>query len=536
MKASDLSLRDKVLQTVVLRLNNGRESTVCNAGAAFFFGEIITEADEIGLEQAKATLKKYTDQCTIPMLVCSDFENGCGDMLKGLTPLPYLMGLGATNSEEIAYNYGKATALEARSVGANWTYSPVADLNLNRRNPLVNTRSLTDDPDLAVRLLTQVVRGMQEHGLAACAKHFPGDGVDYRDQHCVTTNNTLSFEDWKKYSGKVFQALIDAGVYSIMPGHITLPAYQKERHSNGMCLPATLSKELITDLLKGEMGFEGVVVTDAMDMGGYNGWYKDIETAEIESFRAGCDMMLWPSENYVDNMVKAVESGYISMERLDDAVNRVLKMKEKLGLFENGNASVPMTQEDKKFVADVQKQTAENAVTLVRDKAGFFPLDPKKHKRVAVCAITHHEPSRGHIQVLVDALNEKGFEAKLYPFPSFADIDNSDVVIYALFSRPFRPRGFLDFWSGEVAKVHWSMMYGAEKAIVVSFGSPYFGEQYYERANTYVNAYSMTACSVEAFARAAMGEIPFTHFSPVHLATYEEEIAPRTDISLPFRS
>ena len=536
MRASDLSLRDKVLQTVVLRLNSGRESTIKNAGAAFFFGEIITEADEGGLEQAKATLKKYTDECTIPMLVTSDFENGCGSMLKGLTALPYMMSLGATNSEENAYNYGKTTALEARSVGANWSLSPVCDLNLNRRNPLVNVRGLTDDPDLAVRLLKQVVRGMQENGLAACAKHFPGDGVDYRDQHCVTTNNTLSWEDWKRLSGRVFQELIDDGVYSVMPGHITLPAYQKERHANGMCLPATLSKELITDLLKGEMGFEGVVVTDAMDMGGFNGWYKDLETTEIESFKAGCDMMLWPSDKYVDNMVQAVENGYVSMERLDDAVNRVLTIKEKLGLFESGNTDVPMTEEDKALVINTQIETANNSITLVRDKGNFFPLNPEKAKRIAVCAITHYEPARANGQVLVDELNKRGFDAKLYNFPSFADIDNSDLVIYALFSRPFRPRGFIDFWGDEVTKVHWSMMYGAEKAIFVSFGSPYFSEQYLERALTYVNAYTMLSCSVEAFARAATGEIPFTDFSPVHLATYEEEIAPRADVNLPFRS
>ena len=535
MNLSDLSLQEKVLQTVVLRLNNGRESTVKNAGAAFFFGEIITEADDVGLEQAKTTLKRYTDGCTVPMLVVSDFENGCGDMLKGLTPLPYLMGLGATGSEEIAYNYGKATALEARSVGANWTFSPVCDLNINRRNPLVNTRSISDDPELAIRLLTQVVRGMQENGLAACAKHFPGDGIDWRDQHAVTTNNTLSWEDWKQKSGKVFQALIDAGVYSIMPGHITLPAYQKERHSNGMYLPATLSRELITDLLKGEMGFAGVVVTDALDMGGFNGWYKDLETSEIESFKAGCDMMLWPSENYVDNLIRAVESGYISMERLDDAVSRILKMKEKLGLFQGNSHPRPMTKEDKAFVKQTQSQTANNSITLVRDNAKHFPINPETVKKIAVCAITHHEPSREYGRVLADELCKRGFDATLYPFPSFANIDDSDLIIYAMFSRPFRPRGFLDFMGAEMGKIHWSMMYGQEKSVYVSFGSPYLGEQYFERVDTYVNAYSMTACSVEAFVRAAAGEIPFTRFSPVHLTTYEEEIAPRQNVTLPIR-
>lgn len=535
MKIADMSLREKVLQTVVMRLNNGRESELKNAGAAFFFGEIITEADETGLEQARETLKKYTDGCTVPMLAVSDFENGCGDMLKGLTPLPYLMALGAANSEEIAYDYGKATALEARSIGANWTFSPVCDLNMNRRNPLVNIRSISDDPDLAIRLLKQVIRGMQDNGLAACAKHFPGDGIDWRDQHSMTTNNTLSWEDWKKYSGRVFRELIGAGVYSIMPGHITLPAYQKERHANGMCLPATLSHELITDLLKGEMGFEGVVVTDALDMGGFNGWYKDLETAEIEAFKAGNDMLLWPSDNYVDNLIAAVERGEVSTERLDDAVSRILNMKEKLGLFGKDSGPRPMTAVEQAFVRQTQEKTADHSITLVRDKGNFFPLSPEKGTRIAVCAITHHEPSRAHGQVLVDELCKRGFDAKLYSFPSFTDIDNSDVVIYALFSRSFRPRGFLDFHSAEVGKIHWSMMYGVEKAIFVSFGSPYFGEQYLERALTYVNAYSMTACSVEAFARAAVGEIPFTDFSPVHLTTYEEEIALRRDITLPFR-
>ena len=290
MKVTDLSLREKILQTVVIKVD--KDNFVPEqVGAAFFFGEIITEADEMGLDLARKTLAQYIDNAKIPILVTSDFENGCGSMLKGLTPMPYLMGLGATNSEEIAYNYGKATALEARSMGANWSFSPVADLNINKRNPLVNVRGIGDDPEHAIRLLKQVVRGMQENGLAACAKHFPGDGLDYRDQHIVTTYNDLTLEDWKKLSGRVFQELIDDGVYSIMAGHITLPDYQKEIFSNGMKLPATLSYELITNLLKKEMGFDGVVVTDALRMGGFMGWYKTQRQAEIESFKAGYDAL-----------------------------------------------------------------------------------------------------------------------------------------------------------------------------------------------------------------------------------------------------
>ena len=521
MKVTDLSLREKILQTVVIKVDKDNFVTD-QVGAAFFFGEIITEADEMGLECARNTLARYVDNAKIPILITSDFENGCGSMLKGLTPLPYLMGLGAANSEKLAYNYGKATALEARSVGANWSFSPICDLNINPRNPLVNVRGIGDDPDHAIRLLKQVIRGMQENGLAACAKHYPGDGLDYRDQHIVTTNNDLPFEDWKKQSGRVFQAMIDEGVYSIMAGHITLPDYQKEVFSNGMKLPATLSHELITNLLKKEMGFRGVVVTDALRMGGFLGWYESKRRSEIESFKAGCDMMLWPTKHYVDDMVQAVENGYIPMERLDDAVTRILEMKEKMGLFQSDNHAVELKEEQRLFVQSVQQDVAENSVTLIRDEGGFFPLSPEKHKKIAVIPVTHHEPAFEEAELLCEELRARGFEVDCYKELLTDDgdeamVEEHDLILYALFSRPFRPMGFIDFLHPEAKKVANCCKYGKEKTLVVSFGSPYFGNQYFERALTYVNAYSMLSPSVKAFVRAAMGEIKFSDFSPVEL-------------------
>lgn len=521
MKITDMSLREKVLQTVVIKVDKDKFVSD-QIGAAFFFGEIITEADEMGLDQARKTLAQYIDNAKIPILITSDFENGCGSMLKGLTPFPYMMGLGATNSEEIAYNYGKATALEARSVGANWTFSPVSDLNINKRNPLVNVRGIGDNPDHAIRLLKQVVRGMQENGLAACAKHFPGDGLDYRDQHIMTTNNDLKFEDWKKLSGRVFQELIDDGVYSIMAGHITLPDYQKEVFKNGMKLPATLSHELITNLLKKEMGFKGVVVTDALRMGGFMGWYKNQREAEVESLKAGCDMMLWPNKHYVDDVVEAVENGYIPMERLDDAVTRILDMKEKLGLFDRDNHAIKLSEEDREFIKITQQETAENSVTLIRDEGNFFPMSPEKFKKIAVIPVTHHEPAFEEAQLLCEELRAKGFDVDYYKellpdTESEKVVEEHDLVIYALFSRPFRPMGFLDFLFPEARKVADCGKYGVEKTMVVSFGSPYFGNQYFERAVTYVNAYSMLSPSVKAFVRAALGEIEFSRFSPVEL-------------------
>lgn len=515
---STMTIRQKAQQTAVLRIPKDRFVSD-QVGAAFFFGEIITEASDIGLENGRRLLRRYADNAEIPMLITSDFENGCGSMLRGLTVLPYMMSLGATGSEELAYAYGKATALEARSVGANWTFSPVSDLNINPRNPLVNVRGLTDDADLACRMLPQIVRGMQENGLAACAKHFPGDGLDWRDQHIVTTNNTLSMEEWKRTSGRVFKTLIDAGVYSIMAGHITLPAYQS-REKNGMYLPATLSRELITDLLKGEMGFDGVVVTDALDMGGFNGWYDTLEEAEIESFKAGCDMMLWPTPGYVDRLVAAVESGDVPMERLDDAVTRILRMKERLGLFTSSGAR-PMTEADHAYVSDVQRRVADASITLLRDELGLFPMSPDTKRRIALIPVTHHVPALEEAHLLARLLRERGFAVDEYDNGLRDDQqDGYDLILYALFSRPFRPIGFLDFLGPEAIKVQRSLQAGVNKTLIVSFGSPYFAEQYFERGKTVVNAYSMLSPSVEAFVRAACGDIPFTDFSPVGLCRF----------------
>ncbi len=515
MKIDSLTLEQKILQTKVALMKKG-EKLADKPGAAFFFGQIITEADNSGLDELRGYVGEVYENADIPPLITSDFENGCGSMVKGLTPMPYLMGLGAANDEKIAYDYGKATALEARSIGANWSFSPVSDLNINKRNPLVNVRALTDNAELAQRLLPPLIKGMQDNGLAACAKHFPGDGLDWRDQHIVTTVNSLDFEDWKKLSGKAFESAINAGVYSIMAGHISLPSYQKETFSNGMKLPATLSHELITNLLKKEMGFKGVVVTDALGMGGFNGYYDTREQSEIEAFKAGCDMMLWPTKSYVKNMKEAVQNGYISMERLDDAVSRILDMKEKLGLFNKYKHTFTLSDADREFVKNTQREIAEKSITLIRDEGNFFPI--KAPKKIAVVPITHHEPAFDEAVLLCDKLKEKGFDVTYFKDKiEDKDVDENDLIIYALFSRPFRPMGFLDFHSGEAEKVAYSLQYGAKKSIVVSFGSPYFGKQYFERALTYVNAYSMLSPSVEAFVRAATGEIGFGNFSPVEL-------------------
>ena len=229
-------------------------------------------------------------------------------------------------------------------------------------------------------------------------------------------------------------------------------------------------------------------------------------------------MMLWPSENYVKNMTEAIENGYIPMSRLDDAVTRILSMKEKMGLFKKDNHAITLSEKDREFVKNTQKNVAEKSVTLMRDDADIFPLTTEKYKKIAVIPITHHIPAFDEGKLLADLLGEKGFDVQyLKDGIKKTETDGYDLILYALFSRPFRPIGFLDFHSTEAQKVAISLQTAVDKTAVVSFGSPYFMNQYFERAKTFVNAYSMLSPSVKAFVSAATGETEFSSFSPVEV-------------------
>lgn len=518
----NMSLEDKISQTAVILMQKGVKAK-CKPGAAFFFGQIITEADEAGIDELRGYVKELVDDSKINPLITTDFENGCGSMVRKLTPFPYLMGLGATRNKEIAYNYGKATALEAKLVGANWSLSPVSDLNINERNPLVNVRSIGDDPAIAEELLPEIIRGMQENGLSACSKHFPGDGTDYRDQHLVTSVNSLSMEEWWENYGRVYKAVIAGGVNSIMLGHISLPSYTGGDDGR---LPATLSHKLITGLLKGELDFDGIVVTDALNMGGFAGWYNTHEESEIEALKAGCDMLLWPSENYISNALKAVKNGYISLERIDDAVRRILSVKEKMGLLDdNYNYFADLSDGDKKFIKSVQLACSNESITLIKNEVGMLPFDKNKIKNIGIIPVVEHEPAMEEARSLKFFYEQRGFNVSFYEgadkFDRVMDefYEKNDVVIYACFSRPFRPIGFIDYTGARA----WQIVHcfkpkdAVRKNVIASFGSPYFGNQYFEKAKTYVNAYSMLSCSAEAFVKATCGEIDFKGKSPVKL-------------------
>ncbi|MBS3821699.1 MAG: glycosyl hydrolase, partial [Phycisphaerae bacterium] len=224
--------------------------------------------DQEGSNQIKALFEDYNVRHEIPILLAGDCESGAG--IKGAsTSFPWAMAVGSANDEQLAYEMGLATGMEGRAFGIHWTYSPVVDLDRSR-NPMCLTRCFGEDPKHVARMARAFIRGCQEDGNMACAaKHFPGDGVDERDAHVMVPINSMTCEQWMETYGYVYREVIDEGVMSIMVGHLALPAFDDAGKSFIGPPPATASRKVMVDLLRGELGFDGLIVTDAIDMIGY---------------------------------------------------------------------------------------------------------------------------------------------------------------------------------------------------------------------------------------------------------------------------
>ncbi|MBW8334576.1 MAG: hypothetical protein K0M40_21355 [Prolixibacteraceae bacterium] len=534
-----LSIREKIGQTMLMLPEREKEMRLGNGSLKSYFKKYPVSGYFMGWKLfdgikpenyykhiLEATIE-YQEASELPLIFQQDYESGLD--LQGMTSFPNEMSLGAANSPSLAYDFGKAVAKQALSVGVQWVLHPVADLNLNPFNPITNIRSISDDPSKAIALLSQQIRGLQSNGVAATIKHFPGDGVDYRDQHLVTTSNSLPFEVWKEKHGRVFQALIDSGVACIMPGHITLPSYQKQK-INGMYPPATLSKELLTDLLKGEMGFRGVIVSDAMVMGGFRGWYNNSLESEVESFKAGVDILLWPSYTFMDTLEARINRGQIPMARLDDAVERIWALKERFGLLEKDRKLIrEITRQEKESGDVTAKKICEKAITLIRDQEKALPLNPVKDKKILVVGVTPISRKGGNSGLLelegfAEKLRSKGFMVDfrhniLYETQGWIDdsVEKYDRIIFAVSRSSHSPFGSLQFYDDEAQTVWGVNAMPKEKLIVINFGNPYNTNEYFERVNTCINAYSNTPNMHWAVISAMLGEIEMTGQSPVDL-------------------
>ena len=493
--------------------------------------EMIEDRDE-GLRLANCKIKveaapykkfieKHNTYGKVPMLVGGDFSVGGSYYFSDSSLMVNANAIAAADSEELTFQLGAAIARQMRCTGHNWKWSPPVDMTNRNNTHCMRTFSI-DDPELTIKHSKAYIDGIQSEGVAACVKHFPSVSSDEaRDGHLSCQINNDSMEKWWSVQGRVYKEILDAGVYSVMTTHAAFPAAD-DRMINGRYVPATLSKKILTDLLKGELGFKGVVSTDGIGMANLF-TILPYEELVIEMVNAGNDIILGAKLPTGDIIEAAVKDGRISEERIDDACQRILDMKEKIGLFDESYYDLPYTMAE--AVADTDRISAEIAkrsITVIRDNNKLLPLDKKNIKKVSVIISTHADGFVNEIEELKKAFNERGIEVFMKRrldngFELEAIAENSDLIIYAVDVHQHGPAGYLRLFGDEAYTYYHAFKFGKEKSLGVSFGYPYIHYDIMEGAPTFINAYNPRKETMEAFVAAILGEIPIVGKSPLSI-------------------
>jgi beta-glucosidase-like glycosyl hydrolase/CubicO group peptidase (beta-lactamase class C family) len=457
----------------------------------------------------------------LPLLIAADLEWGSGMRLVGGTTFPHAMAFGATGHTEDAYDLGRVTALEARAVGIHLTFSPVADVNNNPENPIINTRSFGEDPEQIAALVTAYIRGARKHGLYTTAKHFPGHGDTDIDSHIQLPVVRACWDRLDTLELVPFRAAIRSGVTAVMTAHVALPCITTDGDT-----PATLSPSIISGMLRDSLGFEGLAVTDALAMGAIVERYGVGESA-VQAFLAGSDMILMPADirQAINALAAAAESGRISLERLDRSVRRVLTLKRNAGLFRRRTVnldSVPTVVGHRRH-QELADGVAARALTLVQ--RGM--LDTLRARRGRVALITYAEESNlsvgnqliRQLRLLGDTVNP----FRLFPASGPLSYDSARAVIadnprvvFATSVRFIASRGHVSLPDSLAQLV--LATDSAKPTVVASLGSPYLLRQLPGYSGTYLVAWSDTRVTERAVARALSGGAPVGGRLPITLS------------------
>lgn len=355
----------------------------------------------------------------LPLLLAANLESGGDGIGNDGTFYGRAIQVAAAEDNKHAYRLGKISGKEGAAVGCNWSFAPVVDINMNYSNPITNVRTFGSDPKRVKDLALEYIKGCQEEDVAVSIKHFPGDGVDDRDQHLVTSVNSLSTSEWDETYGMVYRELIEAGAKTVMAGHIMQPAYTRFFNpsiKDEEIMPGSLSPELLQNLLREKLGFNGLIVTDATNMAGFasKGMRKDLLAQAIN---AGCDMLLFTRDLPEDYQAiqSAVSQQVISAERLDEAVTRILATKASLKLFDKTEL-VPQAEQLQTLRSEQHRQWAyelsDESITLVKDTQALLPLSLEKHQRVLLFVLGDVVSSSGKppvSQAFVAELEKEGF-------------------------------------------------------------------------------------------------------------------------------
>jgi len=530
---ADMSLDEKIAQLFCLIAYDANHENLKKLATKIRPGGLMCRP--MPTEASREVVRILQENSKIPMLIAANLERGGVGVMEEGTSMGSHLAVAATDDDETAKRLGTVCGREGAAIGVNWSFAPIIDIDYNFRNPITNVRTFGSDPERVKRMGVEYVKAVQEEGLAASIKHFPGDGVDERDQHLVTTINTMSCEDWDKTFGEAYRACIDAGAMTVMIGHIMQPEYSRKL-SPGIrdedIMPASLAHELTTTLLKEQLGFNGLVVTDATTMAGMT-IPMPREKAVPTAIAAGCDMFLFTKclDEDLAYMKKGVEDGIITPERLNDALTKILGLKAALRLHKKQAAGelVPTdeimeTEEHRRWAIEC----ADKSITLVKEENGVLPISHKKYKRVLVFPIESSEGFAygvrvGAVQLFVDSLKKEGFEVDVYhpsqgyegmmqPFSEV--IEKYDLMLYVA--------NLATKSNQTTIRIEWVMPFGANvpiymesvPTIFISLENPYHLLDV-PRIKTYINTYASTDIVLKELMDKLMGRSKFEGVSPV---------------------
>ncbi len=492
------------------------------------------------LEECCKAITYLQKESRIPMLISANFEAGGDGMITEGTNIGPNMQIGAAGNPEFAGKQGYVCAREGLAAGANYAFAPVIDIDYNFRNPIMATRLYGSDPKLVRDCGVAYTKAVQEQGMAVSIKHFPGDGVDERDQHLVTSINSLSCEEWDESFGAAYQACIDAGALTVMVGHIMQPAYSRKLVpgiKEEDIMPATLAPELLKGLLRGKLGFNGLIITDATTMAGMC-IPMARDKAVPYTIAAGCDMFLFTKnlEEDYQFMAEGVRNGTITPERLDEAVMRILATKAALQLPEKKEKGtlLPDIEEAKKIVGckehrEIDLQVADCSATLVKNLQGIVPIDVKRYKRILLYPMftgdnAYMGGGNEDLEKIKEAFEKEGFEVSIYqPAASFQEgfsvsyndmVDKYDLLVYV--------SNLITKSNQTTVRIEWAQPMGANcpnfqasiPTIFISFANPYHLLDV-PRIRTFINAYKLKDSTLQAVIDKLVGRSEFKGSSPV---------------------
>ena len=462
-------------------------------------------------------IAEFTQACAIPPLICSDMESGPAGVVPGAIEFPSMAGCGVAGDEQLAFEMGRYAAISGRQLGFNWTLAPVVDLARDIDSPMVGLRAAGRTPEAVIPVVRGYLRGLQAHGMAATAKHFPGDGFNSLDQHVTTPVNRMTREEWFATYGKTFSAAIAAGVACVMPGHLGLSWACPVDPRAGVEPPATVSKRLLTGLLREELGFQGVIVSDAMGMGGVAGFMHPYE-AYAAFLEAGGDCILFAryDQHFEHEMERCLRQGLLQEATLFERASRLLALKRRFGVLTAKSAPAPVVEP--LSVTAAARAMTEASVVVVRDRPQLLPLTlPPQAKVLHVIVGNDLSEGSATISALGPALAGYGVEVETWSDPGpeklFFTLRQRQhaLVVFSLGNRPDYATNVIRLYGPLARNLMDGWMHLGVPVVFVQHGHPFHHLHYPAAMATVISTYGSTAHAIDLVAAGILGgrTLPF---------------------------